>query len=339
MDILLSITIPTYNRANFLRINLEQLKVELQTIEEGLVEIIVSDNCSEDDTTSVIEELQKQGLKLQYVRNERNMGWGFNFFQCFNLARGRYVHILSDDDLLSEGSMKIIVEELQRKEYGVVCLQAYGYDIDFRKELPPTGGSYEEFADFNSFFYGSMPLMTLLSASIFNKSLIRDVDTTKIDPGNFAHLHLILRAAASAKYNLFVNKYLIASKRNNSSNYNYTKVFVEELWELCEYYKSLGLTTDTIVKTQNKFLKRHYPNDALNLRRKNSDEYKSALLDFKEKFGSYPAFKFFTEPILSWHRTLAIPFGFLVVIIGKLMSHDLRFVLMTLKYKVTKFFN
>ena len=49
MPPLLTIGIPTYNRAKFLRRLLEQLRTELAGL-DGQVEVLVSDNASTDDT-------------------------------------------------------------------------------------------------------------------------------------------------------------------------------------------------------------------------------------------------------------------------------------------------
>ena len=51
---LLTVAIPTYNRAFYLEQNLAQLRSGLSGVVPGLVEVIVSDNCSPDTTPHVV---------------------------------------------------------------------------------------------------------------------------------------------------------------------------------------------------------------------------------------------------------------------------------------------
>jgi abequosyltransferase len=332
--VLLSITIPTYNRADFLRTNLEQLNNELKSVDSNLVEVLISDNCSQDNTKDVVNSFINDGFNLNYIRNEENKGWGFNFFQCFNKAKGKYVLILSDDDLLYDGSLKNILTSLKDKDYGVICMKAYGFDKNFRSEFPFKGGDAVEFDDFNNFFKYATPQITLLSASIFNKDLIKDVNTETINPGNFAHLHLILRSASLAKTNLFLNQYLIASKRDNSSNYIYSEIFVKELWSLFEHYRHLGLTEITLKKVENKLLLTYYPADLLRLRLSYENHREIAISHFSAKFSNRILYKLWVAPILKLPKTLAVIWGAITVIIGKILNGELYIVIRFLSNRV-----
>jgi abequosyltransferase len=332
---LLSITIPTFNRARFLESNLKQLQSELEGIEKGLVEILISDNCSEDDTQNVVRLAIEQGLPINYIRNKENLGWGPNFFQCFNAANGHYVLILSDDDLLFDGALKIILTHLSKKEWGVVCLKSYGFDKDFKEEHPGKGTKEQEFTSFNTFFAAAVPQITLLSASIFNKDFIKDLDTKTIEPGNFAHLHLILRCAAIAKKNLFIKDYLIASKRDNSSSYIYSNIFVNELLSLFDTYTNVGLTKETITKVENKLLFTYYPADVLRLRLNETGEHKIAKVDFSNRFKNNLLYKLWIAPILTLPRILAIIWGIFTTIIGKIYNGEYKTVVLFLLKKIS----
>ncbi|HFC53791.1 MAG TPA: glycosyltransferase family 2 protein, partial [Gammaproteobacteria bacterium] len=62
------------------------------------VEVIVSDNCSTDDTEQLVESLATP--RLRYIRQSRNIGPNNNFNYCLEQARGDYFLLLSDDDLI-----------------------------------------------------------------------------------------------------------------------------------------------------------------------------------------------------------------------------------------------
>ena len=91
-----TIGIPTYNRAASLL---------PATIQSALaqtypnLEIVVSDNCSTDDTETVVRRF---GSRVQYVRQSENLGLNGNLNACIDRASGDYVLLLHDDDLIDE---------------------------------------------------------------------------------------------------------------------------------------------------------------------------------------------------------------------------------------------
>lgn len=93
MDPVLTIAIPTYNRARHLRETLEQLVVQV----EGLpAEIVVLDNCSPDHTPEIVTRF---GGRVRHVRHPTNIGSDLNMISCLTAGSGKYVWILCDDDL------------------------------------------------------------------------------------------------------------------------------------------------------------------------------------------------------------------------------------------------
>ena len=67
---LLTIAIPTYNRAWCLRDLLSSLASQLK--DESRVELIVSDNASPDETPSLVQDFVARGLRVRYLRNAEN---------------------------------------------------------------------------------------------------------------------------------------------------------------------------------------------------------------------------------------------------------------------------
>ena len=111
---LLTIAVPTYNRAWCLR-ELLPLLVD-QLTDEPRIELLISDNASSDDTPSVVGEAAAQGLRARYIRNDQNVGPDANFLQCFEQARGKYVWLFSDDDLIVPGGLAKILKYCEAAE-------------------------------------------------------------------------------------------------------------------------------------------------------------------------------------------------------------------------------
>src|ERR1035438_10666701 len=104
---LLTIAIPTYNRAGCLKELLSVLADQLK--DEPRVELIISDNASPDETPFVVQDFVSRGLRVRYIRNTQNIGADANFLQCFEQALGKYVWLFSDDDLIVPGGLAKIL--------------------------------------------------------------------------------------------------------------------------------------------------------------------------------------------------------------------------------------
>jgi glycosyltransferase involved in cell wall biosynthesis len=93
-----TVGIPTYNRVAGLR---RALRSVLAQSERDL-EVIVSDDGSSEETSQLVVEVAAGDPRVRYLRNNANRGLTANFNTVLQLARGRYVMLLADDDYLEE---------------------------------------------------------------------------------------------------------------------------------------------------------------------------------------------------------------------------------------------
>ncbi|HJP37042.1 MAG TPA: glycosyltransferase, partial [Gammaproteobacteria bacterium] len=103
----LSVGITTYNRAGWLDINLENL-MRVSAGVRDRIEIVVCDNCSTDETPQIVERFLGE-KNFHYHRNSGNIGMLGNLPQTVSFARGDYVWLIGDDDLLHEGALEKIL--------------------------------------------------------------------------------------------------------------------------------------------------------------------------------------------------------------------------------------
>lgn len=88
-----SVLLPTYNSASFLD---EAIQSVLdQTYAD--FELIIVDNCSTDNSASVIEKYIKD-KRVRYFKNKTNIGLVGNFNKCLEYARGEYIKYICSDD-------------------------------------------------------------------------------------------------------------------------------------------------------------------------------------------------------------------------------------------------
>lgn len=114
---ILSIYIPTFNRAEYLRGLLENIYNEIQYADRDLIEVVISDNAASDNTKSVAEELCSKytalGYHFKYHRNSENIGSCRNFLQCTDYVNGEWCWLVGDDDMILKGGISTILHTIR----------------------------------------------------------------------------------------------------------------------------------------------------------------------------------------------------------------------------------
>jgi len=105
----LSICIPTYNRVRYLT---ELLPTIISQADVEGVEVVVSDNASTDDTAEYLCTINHPCFR--WWTNETNIGGDRNFLKCIAEARGEYVWLFGDDDIMPAGAVKKVTDFLRR---------------------------------------------------------------------------------------------------------------------------------------------------------------------------------------------------------------------------------
>jgi len=105
-----SIGMPVYNGAKYLEIALDSILAQTFTD----FELIISDNASTDGTQAICERYRDRDSRIQYHRNERNMGASWNFNRVYALSRAPYFKQAAHDDVLAPTFLERCVELLDR---------------------------------------------------------------------------------------------------------------------------------------------------------------------------------------------------------------------------------
>jgi abequosyltransferase len=223
---LLTIGIPTYNRAEYLDGLLAT--IQEQTQGESRVELLVSDNASADGTDSVVETYQARGLAIRYIRNNTNIGPDRNILQCYQEAAGKYVWIFSDDDILAPGTLKRVLNALLLEVYDLVCIRAYFFSGEYvrHKIFSRTAdldlSKPEDLArHFHVFF-------TFISGVIVYKERISSMPHRPFESlldTNLAQLGPFYTALNHHRRSLLIRDPLIAARGNSNVGYALYRVF------------------------------------------------------------------------------------------------------------------
>ena len=101
---LLTIAIPTYNRASILDEALKKLLPQILKHKDE-IEFIISDNASTDRTQEVIIKYKEEFSDLNFITflQSENTGYFGNFKKCKELSSGKYFWLLSDNEHILMG--------------------------------------------------------------------------------------------------------------------------------------------------------------------------------------------------------------------------------------------
>ena len=107
---LVSVCIPTYNRAEFLEETIES--VLAQTFTD--YEIVISDNCSTDNTEEVVQKYVANGHNIRYQRSDETVVACSNINRSLLLAEGKYIKLLFSDDKLAPACLEKFVDIMEK---------------------------------------------------------------------------------------------------------------------------------------------------------------------------------------------------------------------------------
>lgn len=94
MNELVSIIMPSYNTASFIRESVESVLRQTYTNWE----LLIVDDCSTDNTDECVAEML-QDHRIRYIKNEKNSGAAVSRNRALREAKGRWIAFLDSDDL------------------------------------------------------------------------------------------------------------------------------------------------------------------------------------------------------------------------------------------------
>lgn len=114
-----TIGIPVYRAVDYIR----------QTMESALsqsfpsIEYLIVDDCGEDGSIAIVEELQQKhprGKDIRIVRHDKNLGVGVARNRILSEARGKYLYFLDSDDIIEPDTIDKFVSVARKFDIDVV---------------------------------------------------------------------------------------------------------------------------------------------------------------------------------------------------------------------------
>ncbi len=244
---LLSIVVPAFNTRRFLRKCLES--IVLQDAPQDLFEVVVVDDGSTDDSSTIIREFTERYVNVTGLWQE-NSGLGAARNAGERAARGRYVWFVDADDFLQNGALPSLLEALQEHQPDVMVLDltcadetgcfadwiTTGFSEDAGKTL--TGGQF-----FERHFRTTYAVLYVFSRSLLVANGIR------FEPRiNMQDAEMLPRALAKARhvYLSGISAYVYVKRQDSYINSTDTDTRRRYFLSVVEVHQRLGAFMKTV---------------------------------------------------------------------------------------------
>lgn len=255
---LLSISIPTYNRAERLMSTVTDVLrlTESLGLPPDQLELVVTSNGSTDSTDDQMLTLVAENPRVRYFRNDRNYGIDENIARAVENARGRFVHLLSDDDIVLPGVYPRLLRVLEaRPDTDFLFLNAAPLRDEKLSTLAPPvvamrGNAEWAWLDKDSFFEAVGIWLTFLSSFVVRREAWLNVRDHRSHIGTEIYLtHVALEVIARRGGACVSFPISIAVRPHFSGSYSIFRAFAQQ-WRLLtlQHARSLGFRPDTLRK-------------------------------------------------------------------------------------------
>lgn len=195
---LISVCIPHYNRSRYLLEVLESIRGQ----DYPHVEVIISDDCSSDDSLEAVPRYIAAiagltNVQFNYIRQPKNLGYDGNLRAALGAGRGEYLFVLGNDDALPGcDTLSNLVAVLSRLNYPDVAFTNFHLsgkpdEVQRRAKATSVIGAGPEAAlnTFRSFsFVGGLAI----TSAAFKKH-----DTDRHDGSVYVQIYLAARTIAA----------------------------------------------------------------------------------------------------------------------------------------------
>lgn len=322
---LLTIAIPTCNRAAFLALCLKRISEELDSLnadQRKLVKVYVSNNASTDHTDQVVSQyrlMKAEGFEV--VCNRENIGADRNITQCYTSATTPYVWVLGDDDLILPGRLQIVLDILTKREIDILYVNGYGYSDSYLDE-PKRGRGKRGVVEYSSaldFVKRTHVMLTFITALIVRSGVNLASVSQMVEGSNLTQLSWVLQLIRDGKKFAIINNRIYAAKIGNSGGYGAINVFGNNLINITN--SIFQLQPELAQAIQNGVIVTWFPTYIMNLQRGEAGYLKEDVaIAMRRVFKGNWRYHLFIVPLISLPLTLARIYFVFVRLTRKLLG-------------------
>jgi len=229
---LLTICIPTYNRATLLKGLIENIYSDMEKFEvtDG-IQILVVDGNSEDNTTDIIHLLQAKG-NVKYFRRSERVGIDRDILKCVELADGKYCWLFSDDDRMTTGAISHLYNILKENENLTGCFcNRISYDFPLEKKVAEASGWPGNIFKYNRLFTDKSECFKMIGMDFgfISSQVVKRSEWQKVVEGHdfgdlyssyYLMVHIIGRMMENIFTWIYIDRPLVMQRTGNDSLLN-----------------------------------------------------------------------------------------------------------------------
>lgn len=223
----LSICIPTYNRSGFLDTLLTSLVAQIAASGRASeIEVLVSDNCSPDDTPAIAAKFDGA---IRYWRNAENIGPDANFLKLFGEAQGQYIWLPGDDDTVRDDTLSYVLRMIEAHDFDFLYLRTRGETRKNWRERDATALSNVELLRRVNIF------TTFMTSQVIRADLIKpNLQAARVHLGGFmAYFWVFLEALyRSTRCLVSEEQEVFPDATENTGGYRFYKVWAEAVFDV-----------------------------------------------------------------------------------------------------------
>lgn len=322
---LLTIAIPTFHRAETLALLLAALEEQVAAYPQ--VEVLVSDNASPDHTPEIVERYRERyavrGATLRGQRHAENLGADGNFASVYAGARGKYLWVCGDDDLIVPGGLAMVMPHLMGPEdVDLIYATSYGFREDpvAEREMDPMGRNFHTFRSAKVFARVVNIMFTFISGIIVNRERLESLP--HLSPQEFVGTNLVqlswsLPLLLHHRRSIALWQRPVAARQGHAHGYSLGKVFGDNLH--ANVTRLLQPRPDLAAEIFNPTLRRWFPSILIDLRasRNESMRMEEVQQHLGKVYGRNFRYWLFTWPVVVLPLALAKPWQKLGAMVSK----------------------
>lgn len=227
-DKLLSICIPAYNRPVWFERALRSIVTNI-TEDQQYIEVIISDDSDNNECDKVASKiLTPLNISYRYIHNQPKLGMAANWNHSIQLALGKYILVLHDDDFLLQDAVEKIIRAINNNQAQYPVMLFGVHVVDEQEKVVK-----KQLFKRKVYLSPEKALMKVLSNSSFirfpgiviRRDIFEEVGYFDIDIGEVADLDMWIRLVS--KYGLFCSSNTVSAYTVHSNALT-TRMFNKE---------------------------------------------------------------------------------------------------------------
>lgn len=255
---ILSICIPTYMRSAKLKKCIESIVKQFDNEVINKVDLLIFDNCSQDDTSVICNQYIHKYNNIKYIRNENNIGPDKNFLKILSFKlNSKFCHLMADDDMYCEKSLKDLIHFLEKYndlDFVYVNIIYFVEDIlnnSIEHKKLYNGKELLPYLSKKKFVKCVNNEISFLSGMIFNTKTINLNNSNDFVGTNWLQSYMLFNSTIKSEKKLAFYSKVVVAKRDllYEPDYDRFKVFGRNYYNLLKYgYEVCGYSKKQLIK-------------------------------------------------------------------------------------------